>query len=66
VNRARLHHPLGDAVPALGRWLNLPAAAPAGGSNVVRVAIRVRAPRCGSSWVRGLGVVELRDAGGER
>jgi penicillin amidase len=38
VNRARVRHPLGNAVPALARWLNYPAAALAGGSMVVRVA----------------------------
>ncbi len=45
INRARIHHPLGDAVPALGRWLDMPAAQLAGGSAVVRVA----SPRSGAS-----------------
>jgi len=38
VNRARIRHPLGAAVPALGPWLNMPDAALAGGAAVVRVA----------------------------
>jgi penicillin amidase len=38
VNRARVRHPLGAAVPALSRWLDYPAAQLAGGSAVVRVA----------------------------
>lgn len=38
VNRSRIRHPLGAAVPALGRWLNMPDVALAGGSSVVRVA----------------------------
>jgi penicillin amidase len=38
VNRARVQHPLGSAVPALAPWLNYPRAALAGGSMVVRVA----------------------------
>jgi len=45
VNRADYGHPLGLAVPALGRWLNLPRVALAGGSNCVRVA----RPRSGAS-----------------
>ncbi len=45
INRARIHHPLGDAVPALGRWLNMPDAALAGDSHVLRVA----RPRSGAS-----------------
>ena len=45
INRAQVHHPLGDALPALGRWLNMPNAALAGGSSVVRVA----RPRAGAS-----------------
>jgi len=45
VNRAAIHHPLGDAVPPLGRWLNMPPAALAGGAMVVRVAT----PRTGAS-----------------
>lgn len=45
INRAAIHHPLGNAVPALGRWLNMPNAALAGGSSVVRVA----RPRSGAS-----------------
>jgi len=38
INRSRIRHPLGAAMPALGRWLNMPDAALAGGSAVVRVA----------------------------
>ncbi len=38
LNRARIRHPLGAAMPALGRWLNMPEAALAGGSSIVRVA----------------------------
>lgn len=38
LNRARIRHPLGAAVPALGKWLDMPNAALAGGSSVVRVA----------------------------
>jgi penicillin amidase len=45
VNRARIHHPLGDAVPALGRWFNMPEVALAGDSHVLRVA----RPRSGAS-----------------
>ena len=45
VNRSHLHHPFGDVAPGLGRWLNLPDAALAGGSNTVRVAN----PRSGAS-----------------
>ncbi len=45
VNRADIAHPLGLAVPALGRWLDLPRVALAGGSNCVRVA----RPRSGAS-----------------
>ena len=45
INRADYAHPLGLALPALGRWLNLPHAALAGGSHVVRVT----RPRSGAS-----------------
>jgi penicillin amidase len=38
LNRARIRHPLGAAVPALAKWLNMPDAALAGGSAIVRVA----------------------------
>lgn len=38
LNRARIRHPLGAAVPALGKWLDMPNAALRGGSSVVRVA----------------------------
>jgi penicillin amidase len=38
INRARIRHPLGAAVPALGKWLDMPDAALAGGQYVVRVA----------------------------
>jgi penicillin amidase len=54
VNRAEFGHPLGLAVPALGRWLNLPKVALAGGSNCVRVA----RPRSGASMRM---VVDLAD-----
>lgn len=54
INRAEIAHPLGLAVPALARWLNLPRAALAGGSNVVRVT----RPRSGASMRM---VVDLKD-----
>ena len=54
INRADIAHPLGLAVPALGRWLNLPHAALAGGGNVVRVT----RPRSGASMRM---VVDLAD-----
>ena len=38
LNRARIRHPIGAAVPALARWFNMPDAALAGGSAIVRVA----------------------------
>ena len=38
LNRARIRHPLGAAVPALGKWLDMPNAALAGGASIVRVA----------------------------
>jgi penicillin amidase len=44
-NRARVNHPLGDAVPALDRWLDMPHAALAGGASIVRMA----RPREGAS-----------------
>jgi penicillin G amidase len=37
INRARINHPLGSAVPALDPWLDMPHAALSGGSSVVRV-----------------------------
>ena len=37
VNRARINHPLGAAVPYLDPWLDMPHAQLAGGSSVVRV-----------------------------
>lgn len=45
LNRARIRHPLAEALPALGRWLDMPDAALAGGASVVRVA----RPRTGAS-----------------
>lgn len=54
LNRATYRHPLGEALPVLGRWLNLPGVALAGGSSVVRVA----GPRHGASMRM---VVDLAD-----
>ena len=54
VNRARLHHPLAGVLTALGKWLNFPDAALAGGSSCVRVA----RPRSGSAMRL---VADLRD-----
>lgn len=45
LNRARIRHPLAEALPALGRWLDMPDVALAGGASVVRVA----RPRTGAS-----------------
>jgi penicillin amidase len=45
INRARYHHPFGAIVKPLGRWLNMPDVALAGGGGVVRVA----GPRAGAS-----------------
>jgi penicillin amidase len=38
INRSRINHPLGDAVPTLDRWLDMPHAALRGGSGLIRVA----------------------------
>ncbi|MEO5616734.1 MAG: penicillin acylase family protein, partial [Candidatus Eisenbacteria bacterium] len=38
LNRSRIRHPLGAAVPSLAPWLNMPDVALAGGSAIVRVA----------------------------
>jgi penicillin amidase len=54
INRAAIRHPIGDAVAQLGAWLNMPAAALAGGSFTVRVAN----PRSGASMRM---VVDLAD-----
>ena len=54
LNRAQVNHPLGDALPPLDRWLDMPHAALAGGSQVVRVA----RPRGGASLRM---VVDLAD-----
>ena len=45
VNIASIRHPLADAVPALGRWLNMPAD-PLAGS---RTTIRVSTPNYGAT-----------------
>ncbi|MEP7029122.1 MAG: penicillin acylase family protein [Candidatus Eisenbacteria bacterium] len=54
VNRADIAHPLGQAVPVLAHWLNMPRVALAGGSHCVRVA----RPRSGASMRM---VVDLAD-----
>jgi penicillin amidase len=58
-NRARVNHPLGDAVPALDRWLDMPHAALAGGASIVRMA----RPREGASMRM---IVDLAHPGSSR
>jgi penicillin amidase len=59
INRARINHPLGGAVPMLDRWLDMPHVQLAGGSSVVRVT----RPASGASMRM---VVEIGDAAAAR